>query len=79
MTKLLLKLFVRNGQDMNHPKVRSAVGVLSGMTGVVCNLLLFAMKLAVGTIAGSVAITADAMNNLSDATSAIVTLFGFKE
>ena len=78
MTKLLLKLFVKNRQDTNHPKVRSAVGVLSGVTGVICNILLFAMKLAVGTISGSVAITADAMNNLSDATSAIVTLVGFK-
>ena len=78
MTKLLLRLFVRNSADPANPKVRSAIGKLSGATGIVCNLLLFLLKIIVGTIAGSVSITADAMNNLSDATSSIVTLIGFK-
>ncbi len=78
MTKLLLSLFVKNAQNTTDPKTRSAVGSLSGIVGIVCNLLLFAGKLAVGTLAGSVSITADAMNNLTDASSAIVTLIGFK-
>ena len=78
MTNLLLRLFVRDHQDPKLPRVRSAVGKLSGVVGIICNILLFAMKLAVGTISGSVAITADALNNLSDATSSIVTLIGFK-
>ena len=78
MTNLLLRLFVRDHQDPKQPRVRSAVGKLSGVVGIICNILLFAMKLAVGTISGSVAITADALNNLSDATSSIVTLIGFK-
>ncbi len=78
MTKLLLRLFVKNGGDYSDPAVRSRVGVLSGITGIGSNLLLFAGKLAVGMLSGSVSITADAMNNLSDATSAIVTLLGFK-
>ena len=78
MTKILLKLFVRNTKNIDDPKTRSAIGVLSGIVGIVCNLLLFAGKLVVGTLAGSVSITADAMNNLSDATSSIVTLIGFK-
>ena len=78
MTNLLLRLFVRGYQNPGDRKVRSAVGRLSGIVGIVCNLLLFAGKLTVGTLAGSVSITADALNNLSDASSSIVTLLGFK-
>ena len=63
MTKLLLQLFVKDHHNTDTPKVRAAVGVLSGIVGIVCNILL---------------ITADAMNNLSDASSSIVTLLGFK-
>ena len=57
---------------------RGAAGRLAGTVGIVANAVLFAMKLAVGTIAGSVSITADALNNLSDASSSVVTLLGFK-
>ena len=78
MTKLLLRLFVKNGEDTTDSRVRSAVGRLSGVVGILCNLVLFAGKLIIGTLSGSVSITADAMNNLSDATSSIVTLLGFK-
>ena len=78
MTKLLLRLFVRDYKEPANPRVRGAIGKLSGAVGILCNVLLFAMKLVVGTISGSVAITADAMNNLSDATSSVVTLVGFK-
>jgi cation diffusion facilitator family transporter len=72
MTQLLLRIFIPG------EKSRAAVGRLSGTVGIVCNVLLFAMKLVVGTLSGSVSITADAMNNLSDASSSIVTLLGFK-
>ena len=78
MTNLLLRLFVRDHQNPKQPRVRSKVGKLSGIVGILCNIVLFALKLVVGTISGSVAITADAMNNLSDATSSVVTLIGFK-
>ena len=78
MYNWLLSLFVKNSSDFEDPKVRSAIGKFSGRVGIFCNLLLFAMKLAVGTLVGSVSVTADAMNNLSDATSSIVTLLGFK-
>ena len=78
MTKLLLRLFVKNYDEPQKPKVRAAVGKLSGAVGIGSNILLFALKLLVGTLSGSVSITADAMNNLSDAASAIVTLIGFK-
>lgn len=79
MTKLLLKLFVPAyfAQERTD-KVRSSVGKLSGVIGIVCNILLCVMKLAIGTLTGSIAITADAMNNLSDATGSVVTLVGFK-
>ncbi len=77
MTKLLLRLFIK-GKNVAAPNTRAKVGVLSGTVGIVCNVLLFALKLLVGTISGSVAIMADAMNNLSDATSSIVTLVGFR-
>ena len=75
MTNILLRIFLKT-TDPTHN--RTGAGKLSGVVGIVCNLLLFAGKLTVGTLAGSVSITADAMNNLSDASSAIVTLLGFK-
>ena len=78
MTDLLLRLAVKPGEDPKNKRFRSAVGRLSGLVGIICNLLLFAGKLTVGALAGSVSITADAMNNLSDATSSIVTLVGFR-
>ena len=78
MTNLLLRLFVKDFKQKDVPKVRSAIGRLSGVTGIACNALLFAGKLVAGILSGSVSIIADAMNNLSDAASAIVTLLGFK-
>ena len=78
MTNLLLRLFVKDADNTENPKVRAAIGTLSGLTGIVCNLLLFAFKLLVGTLTGSVSITADAMNNLSDASGSIVTFIGFR-
>ena len=74
MTKLLLKLFVKNYENNTDPGVRARVGKLSGLVGIVCNAILCLGKLFIGTISGSVSITADAMNNLSDAASSIVTL-----
>lgn len=78
MTKLLLRLFVKDADNTENPKVRAAIGTLSGLVGIVCNLLLFGFKLLVGTLTGSVSITADAMNNLSDASGSIVTFIGFR-
>ena len=78
MTDLLLRLFVKDHQNTASAKVRSALGALAGWVGIGCNLLLFAIKLLAGTLSGSVSITADALNNLSDASGSIVTLVGFK-
>ena len=78
MTKLLLRLFVKDYKNTASRKVRAKVGRLSGVVGIICNLLLFGGKLLVGILSGAVSIVADAMNNLSDAASSIVTLVGFK-
>ena len=78
MTNLLLHLFVKDADNPENPKVRAAIGTLSGLVGIVCNLLLFTFKLLVGTLTCSVSITADAMNNLSDASGSIVTFIGFR-
>ena len=78
MTKFLLKTFVKGHENGTDPAVRVKVGKLSGIVGILANALLCVGKLFIGTVSGSVSITADAMNNLSDAASAIVTLIGFK-
>ena len=65
-------------KKLDPQKDRAKIGKRSGIVGIVCNLLLFAGKFLAGTLAGSVSVTADAMNNLTDATSSIVTLLGFK-
>ena len=78
MTKLLLRLFVKNYGDTENPAVHGAVGKLAGITGIVCNALLFLGKLITGWLAGSLSIMADAVNNLSDAASSVVTLLGFR-
>ncbi len=78
MTDFLLRLFVKDHTNTASSRVRSAIGSLAGFLGIGCNLLLFAMKLIAGTLAGSVSVTADALNNLSDASGSIVTLVGFK-
>lgn len=77
MTKLLIKAFVKNSDDTKNPTVRGAYGFVAGVVGIVCNILLCVSKMLVGIFSGSVSITADALNNLSDATSSIVTLLGF--
>lgn len=78
MTKLLLTLFVKEHKDTANPTVRAAIGKLAGMTGVVCNLLLAAGKLVLGTLLGSVSVTADGVNNLTDGASSVVTFLGFR-
>ena len=78
MTKLLLRLFVKNPEDTSDSRVRAAIGSLSGWVGIACNLLLCLGKGIVGALTGSVSITADALNNLSDASGSIVTLIGFR-
>ena len=78
MTKLLTKIFIKNRENVENPTVRRAYGTLSSITGILVNLLLFALKMVAGTLSGSLAIRADAFNNLSDAGSSVISLVSFK-
>ena len=78
MITLLAKWWVPQEGDHTSPAVRQAYGTLCGVVGILLNLLLFAGKFLAGTLSGSVAITADAFNNLADSGSSVVTLLGFK-
>ena len=78
MTKLLVKLFVNDADNTGDPDVRARYGMLSGVVGIICNIFLTVAKFVVGTLTGSIAITADPANNLSDAVSSVVNLLGFK-
>lgn len=78
MVNLLSKLLIKNYQDTSDTAVRQAYGMLCGFVGILLNLLLFAGKFFAGALSRSIAITADAFNNLSDAASSVITLAGFK-
>lgn len=78
MTDFLIRKFVPNYEKTGDTQVRTAYGKLSSLVSIICNLILFALKLLAGVLSASVAITADAFNNLSDASSGIITLLGFK-
>ena len=78
MTQLLIRLFIKHPSDTKDPAVRTAYGNLASLVGMACNILLCVGKLTVGTLFGSMAIAADALNNLSDASSNVVSLVGFR-
>lgn len=78
MITLLSKIFIKGSDDISSPAVRKAYGMLCSIVGILLNILLFAGKYIAGTIAGSIAVTADAFNNLSDAGSSVITLLGFR-
>ena len=78
MIKLLSKIFIKNNENYKDTEVRSAYGYLCGIVGIVINILLFAGKFIAGFLSGSVAVTADAFNNLSDAGSSVISLIGFR-
>ena len=78
MTKLLIKLFIKDSENIKDKNVRRKYGNLGGFVGIFSNLLLFALKLFAGIVSGSIAITADAFNNLSDMGSSVLTMLGFK-
>ena len=78
MITFMASLFIKDSKNYKEPSVRQAYGVLSGAVGIGLNILLFFGKWLAGTISGSIAITADAFNNLSDAGSSIITLIGFR-
>ena len=78
MIKFLAKIFIKDSENVTDQRVRSAYGYLCGAVGIVLNILLFVGKFAAGTLSGSVAVTADAFNNLSDAGSSVISLIGFR-
>lgn len=78
MTDLILRIFVRDHTNTEDPAVRDKCGRVAGAVGIVTNFLLFLMKIIVGTVFHSVSVTADAVNNLTDSGSSVVTLIGFK-
>lgn len=78
MNNRIFKAFIRDWEDVRNPKVRDSYGKLAGIVGILSNTLLCVMKILVGLISGSIAIVADAINNLADASSSLITLIGFK-
>lgn len=78
MTSLLLKLFVKDYKNTENSNVREKYGVFAGLVGIVVNIIIASAKLLIGTFSGSISITADAVNNFSDAGSSVITLIGFK-
>lgn len=75
---MLKKIFIKNCEDVENPKVRNQYGIVSGAFGIISNILLFSIKLVIGIITNSITIMADAFNNLSDSLSSIITIIGFK-
>lgn len=78
MGKLLVRLFIKNGDDIDSPQVRAAYGTLSGAVGIVLNILLAVGKIVVGVIFGALSVTADGLNNLTDCGGNVVSVIGFK-
>ena len=77
MTNLLIKLFIKD-KNTEKPETRAKYGMLSSVTGIIVNILLSAVKLIIGIFANSISIISDALNNVTDAGSSIVTMIGFK-
>lgn len=77
LSKLLIKKFIKNSENIDDENVRGKYGFLAGIVGILFNLLLFAVKLTVGLVVNSIAATADAFNNLSDAASSVITIVSF--
>ncbi|WP_024614052.1 cation diffusion facilitator family transporter [Clostridium sp. Ade.TY] len=78
VSQFLVQKFVKDSENTNNKKVRNSYGFLGGIIGIIVNFLLFIIKFSVGTLVSSIAVTADAFNNLSDTASSIITIVGFK-
>lgn len=78
ITNLLIKSFIKDYEKTDKPEIREKYAMLSGTTGIIANIALFILKLLTGIFSGTVAIIADAFNNISDAGSSVVTMLGFR-
>lgn len=77
-TKFLIFHFVKDYKNTSNEKVRENYGLFAGIIGIIVNIILFSVKLIIGIISNSIAVTADAFNNLSDGVSSVITIIGFK-
>ncbi|HAS73298.1 MAG TPA: cation transporter [Clostridiales bacterium UBA8960] len=78
MIKFIIRHFIKNHQDVENHDVRERYGILSGTLGIICNVILFVVKMIIGLLMNSIAITTDAFNNLSDTGSSLVAIIGAK-
>ncbi len=78
MTEFLVKRFIKDYKNVENRKVRTQYGILSSIVGVLCNVVLFAVKMAIGMVINSISVMADAFNNLSDAASSVISFIGVK-
>ncbi len=78
MFEFLVHKCIKDADEIERPEVRKRYGFFSSIVGIICNVILFASKLAIGLIAGSISIVSDGVNNLSDCATCIVTMFGYK-
>lgn len=78
MTQFIIKHFIPNAENVKDSAVRERYGVVAGFVGIICNILLFLVKLSIGFLTSSISICADAVNNLSDALSSVISVLGFK-
>lgn len=78
LSELLISKFIKDYKDVENPKVRDKYGYLGGTIGILTNVLLAGAKFMIGRLSNSISLIADAMNNLSDATSSVITIVGFK-
>ena len=75
---LLVRLFIKDSDNVENPNVRTAYGILASIVGIICNVFLFIIKLLIGMMIQSISVMADAFNNLSDAASSIISFIGVK-
>ena len=78
MSEILIKLFIKNSNEVSDNTVRKSYGTLGSIVGIICNLILCIFKIVVGGITGSISIVADGLNNLSDMGSSVIAMLGFK-
>ena len=76
MIKLIVKTFIKDSENISDKTVRKKYGILGGVLGIICNVILFTVKLIAGTLMNSIAVTSDAVNNLSDTGSSLITVIG---
>ena len=78
MIKLIIKKFIKNNEETTNSKIKEKYGILSGVLGIICNIILFGIKLTIGLLINAFSIVSDAINNLTDSFSSIVSIISAK-